>query len=177
MSRALSSRIPTCRWCRPRRRRSASSDRASRSSAAAGHPCTLYYHGSLSARMASFRSFSTLKPADHGKEAVLAGWVEDVRNLGGIAFLIVRQRNGTFQATIKKKSDPDLFNRASKVVRETVVAVRGRIEPNPQVRNGWELVATSLDVLSPAAAPLPLPIADKVGADMDTRFDNRPVEL
>src|SRR5213594_3572604 len=127
--------------------------------------------------MAPFRSFSTLTPADHGKEAVLAGWVEDVRNLGGIAFLIVRQRDGTFQTTIKKKSDPDLFNRASKVVRETVVAVRGRIEPNPQVRNGWELVASSLDVLSPAAAPLPLPIADKVGADMDTRFDNRVLDL
>ena len=127
--------------------------------------------------MAPFRSFSTLTPADHRKEAVLAGWVEDVRNLGGIAFLIVRQRDGTFQATIKKKSDPDLFARASKVVRESVVAVRGRIEPNPQVRNGWELVATSLDVLSPAAAPLPLPIADKVGADMDTRFDNRALDL
>src|SRR5881296_3282533 len=127
--------------------------------------------------MAPFRSFSTISPADHGKEASLAGWVEDVRNLGGIAFLIVRQRNGTFQATIKKKSDPDLFNRASKVVRESVVAVRGRIEPNPQVRNGWELVAKAVDVLSPAAAPLPLPVADKVGADMDTRFDNRPLDL
>src|SRR5207249_5736936 len=142
-----------------------------------GHPCNLYYRGSFSARMAPFRSFSTISPADHGKEASLAGWVEDVRNLGGIAFLIVRQRDGTFQTTIKKKSDPDLFNRASKVVRETVVAVRGRIEPNPQVRNGWELVASSLDVLSPAAAPLPLPIADKVGADMDTRFDNRALDL
>src|SRR5206468_12554501 len=127
--------------------------------------------------MAPFRSFSTISPADHGKEASLAGWVEDVRNLGGIAFLIVRQRDGTFQATIKKKADPELFSRASKVVRESVVAVRGRIEPNPQVRNGWELVATALEVLSPAAAPLPLPIGDKVGADMDTRFDNRVLDL
>src|SRR5438128_11584620 len=127
--------------------------------------------------MAVFRSFSTITPADHGKEASLAGWVEDVRNLGGIAFLIVRQRDGTFQATIKKKADKALFNRASKLVRESVVAVRGRIEPNPQVRNGWELVATALEVLSPAAAPLPLPIADKVGADMDTRFDNRVLDL
>src|SRR5213596_4252515 len=127
--------------------------------------------------MAPFRSFAVITAADHGKDAALAGWVEDVRNLGGIAFLIVRQRDGTFQATIKKKSDADLFNRASKVVRESVVAVRGKIEPNPQVRNGWELVASALDVLSPAAAPLPLPIADRVGADPDTRFDNRPLDL
>src|SRR3989442_4698766 len=127
--------------------------------------------------MAPFRSFLTITPADHGKEASIAGWVEDVRNLGGIAFLIVRQRDGTFQTTIKKKSNPDLFNLASKVVRESVVAVRGRIDPNPEVRTGWKLTATALDVLSPAAAPLPLPIADKVGADMDTRFDNRPLDL
>jgi len=127
--------------------------------------------------MSALRSLSSIAREDHGTEVSLAGWVEDVRNLGGIAFLIVRQRGGTFQATIKKKSDEDLFNRASKVVRESVVVAHGKVAPNPQVRNGWELVATSLDVLSPAAAPLPLPIADKVGAEMDTRFDNRVLDL
>jgi nondiscriminating aspartyl-tRNA synthetase len=127
--------------------------------------------------MAVFRDFSTITRSDHGAETSLAGWVEDVRNLGGIAFLILRQRNGTFQATVKKKGDAELFTRASKIVRESVVAVRGTVQPNPQVRNGWELVARSLDVLSPAAAPLPLPIADKVGAEIDTRFDNRVLDL
>lgn len=107
----------------------------------------------------------------------LGGWVEDVRNLGGIAFLIVRQRSGTFQVTVKKKSDEGLFNRTSKIVRESVVAVRGVLQPNNQVRNGWELVAASLDVLSHAAAPLPLPVADKVRAEVDTRFDNRTLDL
>jgi len=126
---------------------------------------------------AAFRSFETVGAADHGKDVALAGWLEDVRNLGGIAFLIVRQRAGTFQVTVKKKSDEELFNRASKIVRESVVAVRGLLQPNPQVRNGWELVATSLDVLSPAAAPLPLPVADRVRAEVDTRFDNRTLDL
>src|SRR5436189_4739033 len=100
--------------------------------------------------MAPFRSFSTISPADHGKEASLGGWVEDVRNLGGIAFLIVRQRDGTFQVTVKKASDEALFDRASRVVRESVILVRGTVQPNPKVRNGWELLAGSLDILSPA---------------------------
>ncbi len=123
------------------------------------------------------RAFSSIGPADHGKPAVLAGWVEDVRNLGGIAFLILRQRNGTFQATVKKKGNEALFDAVSKIIRESVVAVRGTVQPNPQVRNGWELVAAAVDVLSPAAAPLPLPVTDKVGAEMDTRFDNRFLDL
>lgn len=127
--------------------------------------------------MAVFRALGTIQPADHGQEVFLGGWVEDVRNLGGIAFLIVRQRTGTFQATVKKKAHEDVFDRASKVARESAVLVRGTVQRNPQVRNGWELVATSIDVLSPAAAPLPLPVADKVGAEVDTRFDNRTLDL
>ena len=123
------------------------------------------------------RSFTSIGPAEHGHAATLAGWVEDVRNLGGIAFLIVRQRDGTFQATVKKRGHEALFEEASRIVRESVVAVHGTVQPNPQVRNGWELLASGLDVLSAAAAPLPLPVADKVGAEMDTRFDHRFLDL
>src|SRR3989449_8168388 len=101
--------------------------------------------------MAFFRGFTTIGPPDHGKEAALAGWVEDVRNLGGIAFLILRQRGGTFQATAKKRADEALFNHASRLVRESVGAVRGTVQQNPPVRNGGGLVATSPDVLRPAA--------------------------
>ena len=123
------------------------------------------------------RSFASIGPADHGKAVTLAGWVEDIRNLGGIAFLIVRQRDGTFQATVKKKGNEALFESAARLVRESVVAVHGTVQPNAQVRNGWELLAASVDVLGAADAPLPLPVADKVGAEMDTRFDNRFLDL
>lgn len=123
------------------------------------------------------RPFTSIGPADHGKPAALAGWVEDVRNLGGIAFLIVRQREGTFQATVKKKGQEALFDDVARIVRESVVAVRGTVQPNAQVRNGWELLASAVDVLNGAVAPLPLPVADKVGAEIDTRFDNRFLDL
>src|SRR5213083_2853951 len=109
-----------------------------------------------------FRAFTSIGPADHGKDVSLAGWAEDVRNLGGIAFLIVRQRSGTFQVTVKKKVNEALFDAAAHLVRESVVVARGTIQPNPQVRNGWELVASAAEVISPAAAPLPLPVTDKV---------------
>src|SRR2546425_12022350 len=86
--------------------------------------------------MAVFRAFTTIGAPDHGKEVALAGWVEDVRNLGGIAFLIPRQRGGPVQATAKKKADEALFNHASRLVPESAGAVRGTLPPHPHGANG-----------------------------------------
>jgi len=126
---------------------------------------------------ARLRSLASIGPDDMGHEASCAGWVEDVRNLGGIAFLIVRQREGTLQVTVKKKGHEALFDAASKVVRESAIVARGVVQANREVRNGWELLASSVEVLAEAAVPLPLPVADKVGAEMDTRLDNRFLDL
>src|SRR3989304_4202660 len=126
---------------------------------------------------ARFRSLESIGPQDHGREVVVAGWAEDVRNLGGIAFIILRQRGGTLQATFKKKADKGVFRQVEGLMRESVVAVRGLVTPSAQARNGWEVVAAGLEVLNEAAAPLPLPVADKVGAEMDTRLDNRFLDL
>lgn len=113
---------------------------------------------------------------DRDKEAAVAGWVEDVRNLGGIAFAILRQRTGTLQVTVKPDRET-AFEILTTVPRESLVAARGRIQANPKVRNGWELLASDVVVLSEAAKPLPLGVVDRVGAETDTRFDNRALDL
>ncbi|MEE9520075.1 MAG: OB-fold nucleic acid binding domain-containing protein, partial [bacterium] len=106
----------------------------------------------------------------------MAGWLEDVRDLGGIAFLILRQREGTLQVTVK--SDQSAEVRAlTGVSRESVVALRGTVQANEKVRNGFEIIPVAYEVLSEAAKPLPLGVVDKVGAAMDTRLDNRFLDL
>jgi len=40
-----------------------------------------------------------------GKEVTLFGWVQEVRDLGGIRFIIMQDREGTIQLTIPKKAD------------------------------------------------------------------------
>ncbi len=107
----------------------------------------------------------------------VAGWVEDVRNLGGVAFIILRQREGTLQLTFKKKDNPETFALANAINRESVVAAEGKLVASKQARNGFEILPARLDVLSPAEAPLPLGVVDKVGADLDTRLDNRFMDL
>ena len=108
---------------------------------------------------------------------VLGGWVEDVRNLGSIAFVLVRLRDGTVQVTAKKKSNEALFLQLTKLSRESVVRVAGNVVSNREARQGRELQPVRIDVLAAAAAPLPLGVVDKVGAEFDTRLDNRTIDL
>src|SRR5256886_15753101 len=96
-----------------------------------GPPDSLREFGLLRASMAGpFRSLTSIGTADHGKEVSLAGWAEDVRNLGGLAVLIVRPTAGKVKVP-EKKTSADLFNRTLKVVSERVDAVQGIIKTNP----------------------------------------------
>lgn len=117
-------------------------------------------------------------PEDLGKPGRLAGWIEESRNLGKIAFLILRDRTGTFQATvIKSKVGDELFDKATQLNRESVIAIDGQLKANDQVRNGWELLPTEIHVLNEAAAPLPLGVVDRVNIELDTRLDHRFMDL
>ena len=48
---------------------------------------------------------------DYNKQVTVAGWIEDIRNIGSIAFIILRDRLGTLQITILKKKTPELFEK------------------------------------------------------------------
>src|SRR3989304_3654101 len=131
----------------------------------------------LDTERVAFAPLRELSAADDGRNVTVAGWAEDVRNLGGIAFVILRQREGTLQLAVRKKEQPAIFDLVAGLTRESVIVARGVLKANAQARNGWEIFPSRIDVLSPAATPLPLGVADKVGADMDTRLDNRVLDL
>ncbi len=121
--------------------------------------------------LAGFRSVSP------GSSVVVGGWVEDVRNLGSLAFVLVRLRDATVQVTAKKKADQAVFRRITNLTRESVVRFAGTVVENPEARHGREMIPSTVEVLAAAATPLPLGVVDKVGADFDTRLDNRSIDL
>ncbi|MFQ5918724.1 MAG: aspartate--tRNA(Asn) ligase [Thermoplasmata archaeon] len=123
-----------------------------------------------------FRSLSEIEEGVGGGEVAVAGWLEDVRDLGGIAFLILRQREGTLQITVKS-DQPEEVQALTGVSRESVIAVRGTVQSNEKVRHGFEILPSAFEVLSEATKPLPLGVVDRVGAEMDTRLDNRFLDL
>ncbi|HEC76846.1 MAG TPA: aspartate--tRNA(Asn) ligase [Thermoplasmatales archaeon] len=113
----------------------------------------------------------------YGRKIRIAGWVEDIRNLGGIAFIIIRDRTGRMQITSIKKENPEIFNELTSLTRESVVSASGTCQKNEKVMNGWELMPEKIHVFSKAETPLPMGIIDKVNVDFDTRLDNRIIDL
>jgi len=115
---------------------------------------------------------------DYGQSRTFAGWVHDVRDLGGIAFLQLRDRTGIIQVTaVKEETAPEVFDTLTSLNRESAVMVSGVVKESEQARRGVEVHISELRVLSPAGVPLPLGVADKVSAELETRLDNRFLDL
>ena len=113
-----------------------------------------------------------------GTEVTLAGWAHEVRDLGGICFLVLRDREGLAQVTlVAKKVDRDLLERVRHLSRESVLLVRGRVKGESKAPRGYEIIPSQIEVLNAAASPLPMDPTGKVGADLDTRLDSRFVDL
>lgn len=114
---------------------------------------------------------------NYGKIITVAGWVEDIRNLGSIAFIILRDRKGTLQVTALKKENPDLFEKLVNIPRETVISVEGLCKKSDKARNNYEVIPKQIEILSTSETPLPLGVVDKVESELETRLDNRFIDL
>ncbi len=121
---------------------------------------------------------SEIGEEDVGKEVLLYGWVHEIRDLGGLVFLLLRDREGIIQITLpKKKVDPKTFEIAKKVHRESVVKVLGVVKKEPKAPGGYEIIPKKIEVLNEATVPLPLEVTEKVPAELDTRLDHRFMDL
>ncbi|MFB6112287.1 MAG: aspartate--tRNA(Asn) ligase [Halobacteriaceae archaeon] len=113
-----------------------------------------------------------------GETATVAGWIHEIRDLGGIAFLILRDASGRLQVKIEKDEMPqDIVDTALDVHRESVVRFAGNVEKEERAPTGVELVPETVEVLGPADPELPLDPSGKVDAELPTRLDNRTLDL
>jgi aspartyl-tRNA synthetase, archaeal type len=127
--------------------------------------------------MTPIKNSSNIKDAQ-GSVVTVKGWIQDVRNLGGISFLTLRDRYGTIQITMpKKKIDPELFESLTRLSRESVVSITGEVKGSDQTALGVELIPSVFELDSAAETPLPMGVIDKVNVEMDTRLNNRFMDL
>ena len=113
-----------------------------------------------------------------GQTVTVAGWVHELRDLGGIKFLLLRDRTGCVQITfLKKKIPPEVFDQFADLGREYVISVTGAVNQSDIAQKGIELFPTSMEILAHAHSPLPLDPTMKVAADFDTRLNHRVLDL
>src|SRR6266852_1204770 len=108
-----------------------------------------------------------LRPAHVGQTVTLAGWVHSRRDLGGLIFIDVRDREGRTQTVFDPSDLPkDIFEQAASLRSECVVRITGKVRPRPQGTNNSkiatgevEIAATAVEVLN-FAEVLPFPVDD-----------------
>jgi aspartyl-tRNA synthetase len=113
-----------------------------------------------------------------GATVRIAGWVHDIRDLGGLRFVLVRDRGGLMQVTLPRKYVPkEVFDATSGLPRESVISVVGEVRAEKKAPRGYEVIPKKIEVLSKSASPLPLDPTGKVEANLDTRLDHRTIDL
>jgi aspartyl-tRNA synthetase len=112
-----------------------------------------------------------------GSEVTLAGWVHEVRDLGKLKFVQLRDRTGVIQVTAKQGREPDDVMSAMSVPKETVAVVRGKVVESKIAATGCELIPSSFVILNEITAKVPFEVTGKVPAELDVRLDYRYVDL
>ena len=124
-----------------------------------------------------------LRAADAGKRALIMGWVHRRRDLGGVIFIHLRDRDGITQVVFREGVGLDIHAKAESLRSEYVVAVEGMVErrtpetANPNLPTGEvELVADKIWILNESRTP-PFPMEDNVDVSEDARLKYRFVDL
>ncbi|MCE7883239.1 MAG: aspartate--tRNA ligase, partial [Actinobacteria bacterium ATB1] len=124
-----------------------------------------------------------LRPSDAGSQAVLCGWVETVRDHGGVLFIDLRDHSGIAQVVAHPEDAPDAFATAERVRAEYVLRVSGGIRPrpegtvNPDLPTGEvEVAVEEIEILA-RSEPLPFQLDESVSTDEGLRLRYRPVDL
>ena len=123
------------------------------------------------------RKCGEIADKDFGTEQTLCGWLQDTRNLGGIAFLQLRDITGIIQLTLLKKKLGDNFKQWVNINRESVIQVTGIVKENKEAPGGVEMLPEKLEVLNLADTPLPLGVIDKIDSEIETRLNARYLDL
>ncbi len=122
-----------------------------------------------------------LRAADAGKTVTLYGWVQRQRDLGQLIFVDLRDRTGLVQLAFDETVSREVFEKASSVRSEFVLAVVGevreRTSKNPELPTGdIEIAVTELRILNKAATP-PFEIVENCKTDELLRLQYRYLDL
>ena len=105
-----------------------------------------------------------------GERVRLTGWLQQLRRLGGVNFIILRDGWGMIQAVTENEED---LAPLSGLGLETVIALEGTVVSSQQAKSGVELYQPSIEVITPNTAVPPVPLhKNKINAGLPTMLDH-----
>ena len=118
-----------------------------------------------------------------GQELTLKGWVQKRRDLGGVIFVDLRDREGIVQVVFNVDNLGDQFPEAERLRSEYVIEVTGELVLrdedliNPKIKTGkYELMVKELTILNTSQTP-PFPVEDDIDVNDETRMKYRYIDL
>lgn len=113
------------------------------------------------------------------EEIELDAWVDNIRDLQYVQFVILRDSTGKVQMTVEKNNDNKEINEIiSNLTLESTVKANVKVLEQPKVKlNGVELIPSSITVTSKSLSELPIDIKDKDKTLRETRLDYRFLDL
>lgn len=113
------------------------------------------------------------------QEVELQGFIDNIRDLQYVQFVILRDITGKVQITIEKNEANKALNETvSKLTNESTIKVTGQLLANAKVKlNGMEIIPSQIIVTSKSLEELPLNFKDSTTSLVDTRLDYRFIDL
>ena len=114
----------------------------------------------------------------YGENVLIQGFVENIRNLQYVIFLVIKDNTGKVQVTIEKENNDSLVNIVEKITLESTVKIIGTCNEAASVKlGGKEIIPTEVIVTSSSLEELPINIKYKSAALRETRLDYRFLDL
>ena len=108
-----------------------------------------------------------------GKQVVLGGWIEDLRKLGKMSFITLRDISGISQVIVKGELNDNL----GEINRQSAVRIKGIVQETKARDFAFEIKAEEIEVLAKAIHPLPVDPIGRLESNIDTRLNHRALDM
>ncbi|MBL8015040.1 MAG: aspartate--tRNA(Asn) ligase [Candidatus Doudnabacteria bacterium] len=121
------------------------------------------------------RTLSTQLPKSVGKQVLIKGWLHNLRELGKINFLILRDRGGLVQVVVEDKKEIDKLKGAQV---GSILTVTGEVKSTQNTELGVEITQPEIEVVNKISEVSPLVLnKEDMELDLDTLLDERVIAL
>ena len=117
--------------------------------------------------------------SENNSKVTISGFVDKIRNLQYVQFVIIRDTTGKVQVTIEKNDDnKELVNIIDNLKEESTVKITGTLMLNEKIKlNGMEIIPDTIEVTSECLEDLPINYKDPNSSNIDTRLNYRFLDL